>query len=179
MFMWFVVGGRASLALGSLLDVSAEQIAKVPSSAGLIAGYLVLSASSPFFLLGTLLAVALIHRRNPLTLVTGRRALDWRRVGTGFGVLFVLVALSNFVEFLVYPSSFSLGPSLAAFVPFALLALVFTPIQTISEDLFFRGYLVQASSLISSNFLFLAVTSGCCPCCRTSSPTRRWMPASC
>jgi uncharacterized protein len=160
LFMWFVVGGRASLALGSLLDVSAEQIAKVPSSPGLIAGYLVLSASFPFFLLGTLLAVALIHRRNPLTLVTGRRSIDWRRVGTGFGVLFVLVALSTFVEFLVYPSSFSLGPSLAAFVPFALLALVLTPIQTASEDLFFRGYLVQASSLISSNFLFLAVISG-------------------
>jgi membrane protease YdiL (CAAX protease family) len=81
-------------------------------------------------------------------------------VGTGFGVLFALVVLSTFVEFLVYPSSFTLGPSLAAFVPFALLALVLTPIQTTAEEVFFRGYLVQGASLISFNFLFLAVASG-------------------
>ncbi len=160
LFMWFVVGGWASLALGSLLDAPAGQIATEPSSAGLIAGYLVISASFPLFLLGTVLAVALIHRRNPLTLVTGRRSIDWRRMGTGFGVLFVLVVLFSFVEFLIYPSSFSLGPSLAAFVPFALLALVLTPIQTTAEELFFRGYLVQGASLISGNFLFLAVVSG-------------------
>jgi CAAX protease family protein len=53
-----------------------------------------------------------------------------------------------------------LGPSLAAFVPFALLALVLTPIQTTAEELFFRGYLVQGASLVSGNFLFLAVASG-------------------
>ena len=160
LFMWFVVGAWASLALGSLLGAPAGQIATEPSSAGLIAGYLVLSAGFPFFLLGTVLAVIFIHRRNPLTLVTGRRSIGWGRVGTGFAVLFVLVVLSSLVEFLVYPSSFSLGPSLTAFVPFALLALVLTPIQTTAEELFFRGYLVQGASLLSGNFLFLAVASG-------------------
>ena len=45
-------------------------------------------------------------------------------------------------------------------MPFALLALVFTPIQTTAEEVFFRGYLVQGASLISSNFVFLAVASG-------------------
>jgi uncharacterized protein len=160
LFMWFVVGGRASLALGSLLGAPAEQVATEPSSVGLIAGYLVLNASFPFFLLGTILAVLFIHQRSPLTLVTGRRSVGWGRVGTGFAVLFVLVALSNFGEFLVYPSSYSLGPSLAAFVPFALLALVLTPIQTTAEEVFFRGYLVQGASLLSSNFLFLATASG-------------------
>ena len=64
LFMWFVVGGWVSLALGSLLNASAGQVATEPSSAGLIAGYLVLGAPFPCFLLGTLLAVALIHRRT-------------------------------------------------------------------------------------------------------------------
>jgi membrane protease YdiL (CAAX protease family) len=159
-FMWFGVGSWASLALGSLLGAPAGQIATEASSAGPIVGYLIISVSFPFFLLGTVLAVALIHRRNPLTLVAGRRSVDWGRVGTGFGVLFALVVLSTFVEFLVYPSSFSLGPSLATFVPFALLALILTPIQTTAEEVFFRGYLVQGASLISFNFLFLAVASG-------------------
>jgi CAAX protease family protein len=160
LLMWFVVGGWAVLALGSLLGVPAGQTVTEPPSAGLIAGYLVLGAGFPFFLLGTLLAVALIHRRNPLTLVTGRRSIDWRRIGTGFGVSLALVALAGLVEFLIYPSAFSLGPNLAAFVPFALLALVLTPIQATAEEVFFRGYLVQGASLLSSNFLFLAVISG-------------------
>lgn len=160
LFMWFVVGGWVSVALGNVLGVSAGQIATEPSSAGSIAGYLVISASFPVFLLGSVLAVALIHRRNPLTLVTGRRSIDWKRVGTGLGVWFALAALAGLFGFLVYPSAFSLGPSLAAFVPFALLALVLTPIQAVAEEVFFRGYLVQGASLISSNFLFLAVASG-------------------
>jgi uncharacterized protein len=45
-------------------------------------------------------------------------------------------------------------------LPFALLALVLTPLQATAEELFFRGYLVQGASLISPNFLFLAVASG-------------------
>jgi membrane protease YdiL (CAAX protease family) len=160
LFMWFVVGGWVSVALGSLLNAPTGQIATEPSLAGPIAGYLVISASFPVFLLGSVLAVALLHRRSPLTLVTGRRSVDWGRVGTGFGVWFALAVLGGLVGFLLYPSAFSLGSDLAAFVPFALLALVLTPIQATAEEVFFRGYLVQGASLISSNFVFLALASG-------------------
>ena len=159
-FMWYVVGGWASVALGKVLGISPEQFASDPSAAGPIAGFLVIIAPYPVFLLGIVLAVALLHRRSPLTLVTGRRSVDWRRVGMGLGVWFALVVLAGLVGFLLDPSAFSLGPNLAAFVPFALLALVFVPIQTTAEELFFRGYLVQGASLLSSNFLFLAVASG-------------------
>ena len=51
-FMWFVVGGRASLALGKVLGISPEQIATDPSAAGPIAGFLVIIAPYPVFLLG-------------------------------------------------------------------------------------------------------------------------------
>ena len=48
-FMWFVVGGRASLALGNALGISPEQIATDISAAGPIAGYLVIIAPYPVF----------------------------------------------------------------------------------------------------------------------------------
>jgi membrane protease YdiL (CAAX protease family) len=159
-FMWFVVGGRVSLLLGNVLGISPGQIATDPSAAGPIAGYLVISASFPVFLLGSVLAVTFLHRRSPLTLVTGRQSINWGRVGTGLGVWFALAVVASLVGFLLDPSAFSLGPNLAAFVPFALLALILTPIQTTAEEVFFRGYLVQGASLISSNFLFPAVASG-------------------
>jgi uncharacterized protein len=160
LFMWYVVGAWASVAVGNVLDAPAGQIAAEPSSVGPIAGYPIISAPFPVFLLGSVIAVALIHRRSPLTLVTGRRSVDWGRVGTGLGAWFALAVLSGLVGFLLYPSAFSLGPSLAAFVPFALLALVLAPIQATAEEVFFRGYLVQGASLISGNFLILAVASG-------------------
>jgi uncharacterized protein len=160
LFMWFVAGGWVSVALGKVLVISPEQFASDPSTVGQIAGFLVIIAPYPVFLLGSVLAVTLLHRRSPLTLVTGRRSVDWRRVGMGLGVWFVLVVLAGLVGYLLDPSAFSLGPNLAAFVPFALLALVFVPIQTTAEEVFFRGYIVQGASLISTNFLFLAVASG-------------------
>jgi hypothetical protein len=49
------------------------------------------------FLLGTLIAVIFLHRRSSLTLVTGRRYIDWRRVGTGLGVWFALAVLASLV----------------------------------------------------------------------------------
>jgi membrane protease YdiL (CAAX protease family) len=159
-FMWFVVGGWASVALGNMLGVSPGQIAADPSSAGPIAGYLIISASFPVFLLGSMLAVAFLHRRSPLTLVTGRRSIDWGRVVTGLGVWFALAVVASFVGLLLDPSAFSLGPNLAAFVPFALLALILTPVQATAEEVFFRGYIVQGASLLSSTFLFLALASG-------------------
>lgn len=160
LFMWFVVGGWASIAVGRLLGVSPGQIAADPSSVGPIAGYLVISASFPVFLLGSVLAVMFLHRRSPLTLVTGRRSIDWGRMGTGLAVWFALAVAASFVGFILDPSAFSVGPNLAAFVPFALLALILTPVQTTAEEVFFRGYIVQGASLLSSNFLFLALASG-------------------
>jgi CAAX protease family protein len=159
-FMWFVVGGWTSVALGSLLGVSAGRIATDPASVGPIADYLVVSAPFVPFLLGTVLAVALLHRRGPLTLVTGRRSVDWGRVGTGLGIWFALTASGGLVGFVLYPSAYSFGTNLAVLLPFALLALVLTPVQATAEELFFRGYLVQGASRISGNFLFLAVASG-------------------
>ena len=74
---------------------------------------------------------------------------------------FVLVVLGGSVGFLLDPSAFYLGSNLAAFVPFALLALVLVPIQTTAEEVFFRGYLARGASLISvySLIQFVAVAA--------------------
>jgi uncharacterized protein len=108
-------------------------------------------AGFPFFLAGTLLAVALIHRRHPRTLITGRSRIDWRRIGQGFVAWFIP---------LLYPDTFSFTTDLATFALFVPLALVFTAIQTTSEELFYRGYIVQGASRIWSNRVFLALISG-------------------
>jgi membrane protease YdiL (CAAX protease family) len=62
-------------------------------------------------------------------------------------------------QYLFYPDSFSFNFDLATFALFVPLALIFTAIQTTTEELFFRGYVVQGASMISTNRVFLALVA--------------------
>jgi membrane protease YdiL (CAAX protease family) len=130
------------------------------SAIGSVGGFLVLMAGFPFFLVGILIAVSLIHRRYPRTLITARERIDWHRVGQGFVAWFVpLCLVGGLGQYLFYPDSFSFTPNLATFALFVPLALVLTALQTTTEELFFRGYIVQGASTIWANRIFLALVS--------------------
>jgi uncharacterized protein len=156
LFAWLVVGIFASVLVPFALTGQPDYTVLEP-----VGNFLFNMASFPFFLAGTLLAVALIHRRHPRTLVTGRARIDWRRVGQGFVAWFIPLCLIGVLgQYLFYPDSFSFTADLATFALFVPLALVFTAIQTTSEELFYRGYIVQGASHIWTNRVFLALVSG-------------------
>ncbi len=147
----FVLGGQEGLAALGRLDYAAF---------GPVGGFLVVMAGFPLFLAGILIAVVGIHRRHPRTLVTARERISWRRVGHGFVAGFVpWVLVGGLGQYLLYPGSFSFNSDLATFALFVPLALVLTATQTTTEELFFRGYLVQGASLVWSNRVFLALVS--------------------
>ena len=158
LFFWQVLGLGLTFILVGAFDGSLNE----PSWAleGPFQFYLAFNAIFLPFLVGIVLAVVLIHRRSPRTLVTLRGSINKKRIAQGFGLWFALLCASSLVGFILAPSSFSFGPDLAALVPFALLALIITPIQTTSEELFFRGYLVQGASVISRSPIFLILVSG-------------------
>lgn len=167
LFIWLGIGSVVSAVmiiffavLGNfnILDISGSM--SDLTALGIIPYYLVLSASFVIFFLGIWLAVVLVHRRPLRTLVTAASRVNWRRIGLG-GVIWVLLAAAvSLVEYLIWPETYSVRIDWRLFLPFFLLAIILTPIQTTSEELFFRGYLVQASSLISRNALFLSLLSG-------------------
>ena len=122
--------------------------------------FLFVMAGFPFFLGGILLTVSFIHRRYPLTLITAREKISWRRVGHGFVAWFVpWFLVSGLGQYLFYPNTFSFNSDLATFALFVPLALFLTAIQTTTEELFFRGYIVQGASVIWANRVFLAIAS--------------------
>ncbi|MBN1246195.1 MAG: CPBP family intramembrane metalloprotease [Anaerolineae bacterium] len=107
-------------------------------------GYLLPNLSFPIFLLGIWVAVHLCHGRGLRSLVTPAARVNWQRLGLGFGLWFVLAGISTGWEVLLYPAAFSwAGIALSRYAGFLLLALIFTPLQTSTEELFFRGYLLQ------------------------------------
>jgi hypothetical protein len=132
----------------------------VLSGMATLVGFFALMLASVFFMGGIYLAMRFIHRRPLLTLVTPARSLAWRRLFQGFGVWFGLVALMSLVEALVYPGRYVWTLNLSRFLPFLFLALIFIPIQTSAEELFFRGYILQEFGLRQQNIWVLSSISG-------------------
>lgn len=164
LFLWLVVGGTLSatvalIATGS--DSFEEMQAALLDGRGLSATqqYFVTNIPFPFFLLGIILAVRGLLRRPVRTLVTARPRIDRRRVGQGFGLWFILIGIGTFAVALV-DGGLRFTLDVRAFIPFALAALVITPLQTTAEELFTRGYVMQGGSLISRRAVFLVPLSG-------------------
>jgi CAAX protease family protein len=170
LFVWLGIGSVATVFLFApfavLKGIPLDQWAQAtsdPALLGPIPYYLLLNAAFFFFFAGTWLAVRLFHSRSLRTVVTGQPAIDWKRIRLGFVIWLLMGFLGSLVEYLIWPGTFSVSLKLSGLIPFvifALLALIITPIQTTSEELFFRGYLVQGGSLISRNAVFLSLFSG-------------------
>jgi uncharacterized protein len=155
LFSWLIVGTAASVGVAFALSGQTNYAAL-----SLVGQFLYIMTGFPFFLVGILIAVSRIHRRHPRTLVTARKRIDWGRVGQGFVAWFIPVSLvSGPGQYLLYPDTFSFTADLATFALFVPLALVLTAVQTTTEELFFRGYLVQGASRIWTNRVFLALMS--------------------
>ncbi len=163
LFAWLVVGSVGSalvaFALNGQEGFAAFRRADL-AALGSVGSFLVIMVGFPFFLAGILLTVSLVHRRPLQTLITAREKINWRRVGHGFVAWFVPFCLiGGLGQYLFYPDTFSFTSDLTTFALFVPLALVVTAIQITTEELFFRGYIVQGASLIWSNRVFLAITS--------------------
>lgn len=152
--IWLILGSTVSLLITYVVSGGLDTTQLDP-----VIGFVVTMAGFPFFLAGLVFTVKVLHRRTVRSLVTHQSRIDWSRVAQGFVVWLVLWSLGQICRFLLDPGSFSLTadlPALAVFVPFA---VILTAIQTTTEELFFRGYVVQTASLVWGNRIFLTVVS--------------------
>jgi hypothetical protein len=147
----FLLGGQEWLAAFRRADYAAL---------GPVRGFVAVMASFLFFLAGILIAITLIHQRHPRTLITAQERISWQRIGQGFVAWFVPFCLiGGLGQYLFYPDTFSFNSNLTTFALFVPIALLFTAIQTTTEELFFRGYIVQGASLVWNNRIFLAIAA--------------------
>jgi hypothetical protein len=167
LFTWLIIGGIATaillIALGIFQGLPLEDLTQLvfdPSLLGYIPYYLVLNFGFLFFLAGIWITIRLIHGRSFRSLITASKFVSWRRVGIGFIAWAGLLGIGTLVEYIFSPETFSITFDARIFFPFAVLAILITPLQTTAEELFFRGYLVQAGSRISRNWIFLSLWSG-------------------
>jgi membrane protease YdiL (CAAX protease family) len=166
LFVWLMLGSLPFLAAAIFLDLDGNPATDVDPATAQLTGvdpiwtFLLLMLSFVVFLGGTAAAVVLIHRRRFVSLITPAQAVNWRRAGQGFVAWIVLVAALSVVESVLYPGRYQITFDAARFIPFALASLVFIPVQTSAEELFFRGYVLQSAGLLVKNPILLSFVSG-------------------
>lgn len=110
-------------------------------------------------LIGLLLGVVLFHRRSWKTLITPYARISWSRILLSFSIWIGLTAILEVCYYLTHPANYVFQFDAGAFFPLLLVAILFLPIQTSFEELFFRGYLMQViGSASKSKWLAVIVT---------------------
>jgi uncharacterized protein len=106
--------------------------------------FLALNANLMMLLLGVLIVQVLLHRRPWRTLLTTRQTIDWRRIFQGFAVWGGLILIGTAIESALYPGRYVWSFESQRWIKFFVLASILTPLQCAAEEVFFRGYLLQA-----------------------------------
>lgn len=115
----------------------------------------------PFVVFGACVigVVAMLHRRSPLTLITPKRQFCYQRFWAGFGVWLVLSGGQMAIEYGLRPAAFTHDFQVQHWLLFVPVALILTPLQTSAEEIFFRGYLLQALGLLIRQPVVLAIVT--------------------
>lgn len=165
LFAWQIVGSIPTFLLIILCLIDENPVTKI-SSGGTFSGipetvsFVAFLLASWAFLAGIFISIRLIHKRKFLSLVTTWNRVDWKRLFQGFLAWFVLAIISAVVESLLHPGRYVFTLNLAAYIPFFLVALILLPIQTSTEELFFRAYLLQGLGIRTRNIWLLSCVSG-------------------
>jgi len=91
-----------------------------------------------------------LHRRPFRSLITPEARIRWGRLIISGALWAVVAAAGDMVTgLLLMPGNYVWNFDARAFLPYALLALVLIPLQASTEELIFRGYLMQGLGLLA------------------------------
>lgn len=159
LFFWAFLGSLPWLMLG--IDLPSETGGATASDRDRLVQYVLINLSFCCFWAGLFLAMKQIHQRRFRSLIHATARIRWRRLAQGCIVWLGLTAVTYSLEALSHPSQFSLTFRPGAWLAILPLALILTPIQAATEELFFRGYLLQGLSLLTRNrWLLIGSSTG-------------------
>lgn len=113
-----------------------------------------------FAFLALLFTVKKLHNQSLISIVTSRNSIDWKRVFTAFAIWALFSSTLIVISYFSDSSQIKLQFNLVPFLLLTIITLVLMPIQTTTEELVFRGYLMQGFFNLSKNKWFpLIMTS--------------------
>ena len=115
-------------------------------------------------LIGMVFINRFLHQQSFKKLISSRNSPDWNRVRFAFLVWGGITAILLAVGYLLAPSDYIFNFKWTTFLPLLLLGTLLIPIQTSTEELLFRGYLMQGFGVLFKNrwapLLFTSVLFG-------------------
>lgn len=104
--------------------------------------------------------VRFFHKQSFLHLITSRDSIDWHRVLFSFSIWAGITIISTVVVYILYPEDFIVQFDWIPFLLLFIIGLLLFPFQIGSEELIFRGYLMQGFGNLAKNKWFpLLMTS--------------------
>ena len=113
-----------------------------------------------FVFLGIYFVLRNLHHQSLLSIITSRASIDWKRVGFSFSIWAAFTIGSTAIFYFLHPEDFVLQFQLVPFLVLFAIGLMLFPFQIGSEELIFRGYLMQGFGNLAHNKWFpLLMTS--------------------
>lgn len=113
-----------------------------------------------FAALGLYLGLKKLHQKPLLTVMTAYDKFRMKRFWFAFSVWTIMVMITVGLDYIVNPDDFTLVFDVKGFLGSLVILVIFMPVQTIFEEVFFRGYLLQGLALIFKNGIIpLLITS--------------------
>ena len=114
---------------------------------------------SAFSFLGIWFVVKKIHFRPLISIITSRKKIDFERFKFAF-ILWSLISMSIFsIEIFFNPIDYKWNFDFSKFLILFLISTAMIPIQSVVEELIFRGYLMQGFSFFFKNRLLPLLTT--------------------
>lgn len=105
-------------------------------------------------------ALKFFHKKELTSVITSFSNIRWKRYLFSFSIWSVLIIIVTFVSYITSPQDMEIRFEPSKFIVLLIVAVIFVPIQTATEELIFRGYLMQGIGLIFKNGIFpLIITS--------------------
>ncbi len=111
-------------------------------------------------LVGLIIGVKFLHKKSITDITTSRKKVDWNRVFFAFGFWFIISVAFIIIGIIIDSENLVWNFKPIPFLILVLISILFIPLQTSFEELFMRGYLMQAFGIIAKNrWVPLIITS--------------------
>ena len=136
--------------------ISQKEIVKILGNNRFLAWLIV-----PFLFVALFLVIhtKFVHKRTVLSIFSGRENFDWKRVLFSFSLLFSVLSLFLFIQYLS-SDSLIFQFDLQKFIPLFFIAIFLLPIQTSCEELLFRSYILQGIKMRTKKNSIAILISG-------------------
>lgn len=105
-------------------------------------------------------AIKFIQKKTLPSIITGFENIRWSRYLFSFGIWGILLVGLTIVSYLISPQDMEIRFDAEKFIILLIVSVIFIPIQTATEEIIFRGYLMQGLGLAFKNgILPLIITS--------------------